>query len=353
MGRMRLQVGITLLAVAILVVVVGYLAFSAATDPVPDYGGTYVEGVVGNPKYINPLLSHSNNVDQDLVALLFTGLTRPDGRGEIVPDLAERWEVTPDGIVYTFFLRQDVVWHDGAPFTADDVVFTFSTIQDPEFPGARMLYDMWRTVVIEKVDAHTVRFILREPHAPFLDHTTLGIIPVHILGGIPAGRLGESQFSVEPVGTGPFRLEEISAQRAVLASNASFYAGRPYLDRIELRFYQDDAAVYEARRNGEVQGIARVLPQHLASVRRDDDLTLHNAPLAGHNVVYLNLDRGAFQDPAVRQAMMWALDRQRLVDEILKGQGIVLHSPILPHSWAYDSNVPRYDYNVKRAISTL
>lgn len=353
MGRMRLQVAITLLAVTILVGVVGYLAFSATTDTAADYGGTYVEGLAGNPETINPLLSWANPVDRDLVALIFTGLTRVNGRGEIVPDLAERWEISPDGITYTFHLRQDVLWHDGAPFTADDVVYTFNVVQHPEFQGERALGYLWRTVVVEKVDDYTVRFSLREPYAPFLDHTTLGIVPMHILGGVAAEHLGGSQFNVEPVGTGPFRLEELSARRALLVANTDFYRERAYLDRIEFVFYPDDAAMFEGRRRGEVQGIARVLPQHLAAVRRDRDLTLYTAPLSGHNTIYLNLDRGVFQDPAVRQAMMWALDRQGLVDEILDGQGIVLHSPILPHSWAYDANVTRYGYDPKRAIATL
>lgn len=353
MTRIRAQVVIILAAVAILVGVVGYLALSASTETVADYGGTYIEGVVGNPEYINPLLSHSNQVDQDLVALIFTGLTRPDGRGQIIPDLAEHWEVSTDGRVYTFYLRQDVVWHDGAAFTADDAVFTFTLVQQPEFPGSKTLADLWRNVVVEKLDEYTVRFTLREPFAPFLDYTTIGILPVHILGGLTAGFLPESKFNTEPVGTGPFRLEEISATRVILTSNADFYRGRPYLDRIEFVFYEDSAAIIEARSRGEVQGIAQVPPQYLSAVHDDRDLALYTAPLSGYNAVYLNLDRGTFQDPAVRQAMMWALDRQRLVNNILAGQGIVVHSPIMPHSWAYDPNVTRYEHDLKKAIALL
>jgi len=353
MRRIRLQVAITLLAVAVVIGVVAYLAFSVTTETVPDYGGTYVEGVAGNPEFINPLLSQPNPVDQDLVALIFNGLTRPDGRGSIQPDLAESWDVSLDGISYTFYLRQDVVWQDGAPFTADDVVYTISTIQQPEFPGEAEIANLWRTVVVERVDGYTVRFILREPHAPFLDYTTLGILPVHILGGVPADKLRDSKFNVEPVGTGPYRLDTIGARHVVLVSNPEYYSGRPYIDRIEFLLYQDDASVFEARKRGEVAGIARVLPRYLDNVRDDRDLNLYSAPLSGYNAVYLNLDKGAFQDPAVRQAMTYALDRQGLVDRVLEGQGIILHSPILPHSWAYNSGVRRYDHEPQRAIATL
>lgn len=353
MRRIRLQVAITLLAVTVLFGVVAYLALSVTTKTAPDYGGTYVEGVAGNPEYINPLLCQPNPLDQDLAGLIFSGLARANGRGEIVPDLAESWDISADGIVYTFYLREDVVWHDGAPFTADDVVYTISTIQQPEFPGEAEIANLWRTVVVERVDTYTVRFYLREPYAPFLDHATLGILPAHLLSSVPAEMLRESQFNVEPVGTGPYRLESIAARRVLLVSNTEHYGGRPYIDRLEFILYQDDAAVFEGRRRGEVAGIARVLPAYLDSVRQDRDLSLYSAPLSGYNAVYLNLDKGVFQDPAVRQAMMYALDRQRLVDEVLEGQGIVLHSPILPHSWAHNPSVRRYDYAPRLAISTL
>ncbi len=353
MGRLRLQIAITLLAVAILVGVVGYLALNVNTELVADYGGTYVEGVAGNPRYVNPLLSYTNAIDQDLCALIFSGLTQVNDRGEILPDLTESWSISPDGIVYTFYLRQDVTWHDGAPFTADDVIYTFTSVQSPEFPGDSALTDLWSTVVLEKVDAYTVRFILREPYAPFLDHTTMGILPVHILGGVAPAQLTDSAFNVEPVGTGPFMLDDMSARRVILESNPDYYGSRPYLDRIEFLLYQDEAAVFEARRRGEVAGIARVDSNHLTAIRQDDGLTLYSAPLSGYTMVYLNLDRGIFQDPAVRQAMMYAIDRQALVDDILSGQGIVIDSPILPNSWAYDPNVTHYDYSQRKAIATL
>ncbi|NLG49742.1 MAG: peptide ABC transporter substrate-binding protein, partial [Chloroflexi bacterium] len=300
---------IALVAIVAFVAVMVYLAFNVTTVTVADFGGTYVEGIAGNPIAINPILCQTNQVDQDLVRLIFTGLTQVNSKAEIVPDLAERWEVSQDGTVYTFYLRQDVVWHDGAPFTAEDVVFTVNAMQHPDFQGVSMLSDMWRSVVVEQVDRYTVRFILREPFAPFLDYTTIGILPVHILGSVPIENLADSQFNASPIGTGPFKVVEASARRLVLAVHTDFYRPRPYLDRLEFVFYPNLPAVFEARQRGEVAGIARVLPEYLASVRQDDSLSLYSAPLSGYNLVYLNLDRGIFQDPAVRQAMMYALDR--------------------------------------------
>jgi len=353
MGRIRLQVIIALLAIFLLVAAMGYLALNVTTVMVPDFGGTYIEGVAGNPQMINPILCQSNPVDQDLVALIFTGLTRSDEKGEIVPDLAERWEVTQGGTVYTFYLRQDVVWHDGAPFTAADVVFTINAMQHPDYQGPSFLADMWRSVVVEQVDAYTVRFTLREPFAPFLDYTTIGILPAHILGSVPVKALGESKFNASPIGTGPFKVAEVSAQRLLLVAFPDFYRPRPYLERLEFIFYPNEPSVFEARKRGEVMGIARVLPEYLKAVREDDSLTLYTAPLSGYNLVFLNLSRAIFQDRTVRQAMMWALNRQKLVDDILNGQGIVIHSPIMPSSWAYAPGVQQYRYDPRKARDLL
>lgn len=353
MGRIRLQVIIALLTILLLVGVMGYVAFNVTTVLVPEKGGTYAEGIPGNPRAINPVLAQSNPVDQDVVTLLFNGLTRVDERGEVVPDLAEHWEISQGGLVYTFYLRDDVLWHDGAPFTAADVVFTVNVMQSPEFKGAPFLSDMWRSVVVEQVDSYTVRFTLRAPFAPFLDYTTIGILPQHILAGVPVADLGKSPYNSSPIGTGPFKVEEVSAQRIVLVANTAYHGAPSYLERLELYFYPDAPSVFEARQRREVDGIARVLPQHLQAVRRDETLTLYTAPLSGYNIVFLNLDRAVFQDRNVRQAMMWALDRQKLVDRVLDGQGIVIHSPILPTSWAYDPNVKRYQYDPRKAKALL
>ncbi len=353
MGRIRLQVIIALFAIALLVVGMGYMAFRVTTVTVPDYGGTYIEGVAGNPSIINPILSQSNPVDQDLVALIFTGLTRTNDRGEIVPDLAERWEISPGGTVYTFYLRQDVLWHDGAPFTADDVVYTVHAMQHGDFEGWAFLSDMWRTVGVESLDAYTVRFTLREPFAPFLEYTTIGLLPFHILGNISVGLLSESKFNAAPIGTGPFKVGVVSATSYELVANREYYGAAPYIDRIQLKFYPNETAVFEARQRGEVMGISRVLPEHLRAVSKDSDLQLYTGTLSGLNLVVLNLDKGIFQERAVRAAMLWALDRQALVDDVLGGQGVVAHSPILPSSWAYDAGVPRYQRDLAQARKAL
>ncbi len=357
MARSRPQVLLTLLGLVVLVAGVAYISYQVATVEVPVSGGTYVEGLAGNPRTINPILCHANPVDRDIASLVFSGLVRAETDGSIVPDLAERWEISPDETIYTFYLRRDVTWHDGAPFTADDVVYTLTSIQDPNYAGAPFLAEMWRNVVIQKLDTYTVRFVLREPFTPFLDYATVGILPAHILGGVSASDLPSATFNATPIGTGPWKIEQVSALSVSLVPNPNYYRANesngPFLDRITFRFYASLAAVYEAYTQGQVAGISRVLPEHLEFVRQDPKLTLYSAPLSGYTVVFLNLDRAIFQDRAVRQAIMWALDRQALVDEVLHGQGIVLDTPILPNSWAFDPDAPTYRPDPQKARAVL
>ncbi|MGB9880193.1 MAG: ABC transporter substrate-binding protein, partial [Anaerolineae bacterium] len=155
---MRWQVLIAIVAIFLILALTGYTAFHLTTVAIPDYGGTYREGVAGNPNCINPLFSAYSNVDRDLVVLIFNGLTYADERGQIQPDLADTWEISPDNLTYTFHLRQDVRWHDGTPFTADDVVFTINVLRSPDFQGQPRLAELWQMVTVERADCYTVRF---------------------------------------------------------------------------------------------------------------------------------------------------------------------------------------------------
>ena len=198
-GWQVLLIGIGLLVVAS---VLAYASSTYTTEFRPAHGGTYVEAVQGYPQLFNPLLSFYNDAEADVVSLVFSGLTDLDMRGEVVPDLATGWQVDERGITYTFKLNRNVMWHDGYPFSADDVIYTVKLLQDPEFPGPSDIGRLWRSVEVDRVDDYTVRFVLPEPYAPFLDYTTIGILPAHLLEDVSAAELSQSDFSKRPVGTG-------------------------------------------------------------------------------------------------------------------------------------------------------
>jgi peptide/nickel transport system substrate-binding protein len=331
------------------------------TLEVPTSGGTYIEGVLGFWERINPILAPSmvpaNPVDQDLASLVFDGLTALDETGQLVPALATEWDVSEDGSLYEFRLREDVRWHDGAPLTSLDVAFTVQAMQDPGFQGDPGLAELWRNVSVERVDTHTIRFTLEEPFPSFLQYTTLGLLPAHLLSNVPAPDLPSHGFSTRnPVGTGMFMVESVTQDRIVLARNPDHWRSLPYLDGIEFWFYADWADLVEDYEGGNIQGFH---PPHLENVQdllKMPNLRLYSAESAGYGLVYLNLDRESlpfFQDIGVRQALLYALDRQMLVDQVLLGQGLVADTPILPMIWASNSAVRHYGYDPERAIGLL
>jgi peptide/nickel transport system substrate-binding protein len=367
MGRyIRWQALIALSGTILVGVFLFSIALSRTTILVPDEGGIYTEGLAGAPRYVNPLLAHYNPVDQDLVALIFSGLTRADDQDELRPDLASEWSTSPDGLVYLFHLRRDVRWSDGEPFDADDVLFTIGLMQDPEFPGVPDLADLWRSVKVEKLDDYTVRFRLGEPLPTFADYTTIGILPEHVLGDVSARDLPSHPFNTQPIGTGPFVLESISAEQALVAPNPRYVPppGRqdarrekPYLAGIAFRFYPTYERLITAYQAGDIQGIGYLPPYLISQAAELDSLNLYSARLSGFQIVYLNLKdpEGSpfFQDARVRRALLLALDRQALIDGALAGQGIVANGPIRPWSWAYDPTIPNAEHDPDQAEALL
>jgi peptide/nickel transport system substrate-binding protein len=358
----RWQILLILLGGVLVGILLTYLAVNYTTVLRPGHGGTYVEGIAGYPQYLNPLLSGNGGVDRDICALMFSGLTRLNERGEVEADLARGWEVTLDGLTYTFYLRSNAYWHDGNPVTADDVVFTIGLLQDDDFPGPPELgASVWQGVTVEKVDRRTVRFVLSEPYAPFLDQTTVGILPSHLLRGIPVARLAAAQFNLNPVGSGPFQLAEIEVESGLITSmvleqSSRYYGARPYLDRVQFRFYPSDQTALNGYEAGEVEGIARVTIPDLPRARALPSLNLFSAQMAEYAIVFLNLGRPDltfFQEPEVRQALLYALDRQQIIDDVLEGQAVVAHSPLIPGTWAYKDDIPHYEYAPDRANGLL
>jgi peptide/nickel transport system substrate-binding protein len=363
--HLAVQAGLALLGIALVFVILYQLATSrelpTITAELPEVGGSYVEGVIGYAETIDPvlapLMSEANPVDQDLSILVFDGLTMLDITGHISPALALEWDVSEDGLVYEFRLRQGVTWHDGAPFTAADVVFTVQAMQDPDFQGDPALQELWKGVTVTQVNDYTVRFELREPFPSFMYYTAIGILPVHLLGDVPAAQLPAHPFSTEsPVGTGMFRVESIQPDRIDLVAYPGFWGRTPYLERLEFRFFGDWEGLLAAYERDEILGFRVQAPRVLSSLATMPELQLYSAQSATYGLIYLNLrldEAPYFQDREVRQALLYALDRQALIDQVLEGQGLIADSPIPPASWAFDPSVPRYRYDPERAIGLL
>jgi peptide/nickel transport system substrate-binding protein len=359
--RLAWQTVLALLGILLASIILALSVPEVTTVERPAVGGTYIEGVLGYSEAINPILAplvvQANAVDQDLSALVFNGLTSLDETGQISPCLALEWEVSEDGTVYEFRLRQDVTWHDGAPFTSSDVAFTVQAMQDPNYQGAPALGELWRNVTVELPDDYTVRFTLDEPFPSFLYYTTIGLLPAHLLSNVPAGELPQHEFSTEhPVGTGMFMVESVSPDQVVLVANPDFWGRAPFLDQVEFWFFGDWENLMASYERGEIHGFHPSNQDQLSLLRQIPTLQLYSAQSAGYGLAYLNLDREEdpfFQSKEVRQALFYGLDRQSLIDTSLDGQGLVADSPISSMSWAYDPSVRQYSYDPERAIGLL
>ena len=322
----------------------------------PTHGGRYLEAVVGVPSNVNPLYAAFNDVDKDLTALIFSGLTRLGPDGTVLPDLAAGWDVSPDARSYTFRLRRGVTWHDGAPLTADDVVFTCEALRDPDFRGEPSLGLFWQQVSCTKLDELTVRFELPQPLAPFPAYTTIGILPKHKLEGLAAEGLFLSPFNERPIGTGPFMLTYMDTQRAVLTSNPTYLGGEPFIAELELRFFPDYTTAAAAFQEHHVQGLLmgpEAPPADQALL--DDEGGLQHLVIRrnSYTLLFLNTRAAFLDDKVVRQAILYALDRPTLLTSTLDGRADLADSPIVPGTWAYSEDIRKYDYDPQQARALL
>lgn len=356
---LRWQAAIALLGIVLLVALLSYAAYNFTSVTVPERGGTFVEGVAGNPQYLNPLFTRLNPVDADLSSLIFNGLTKLDQQGNVVPDLAQDWTVSKDGLTYDFRLRPGLFWHDGAPVSASDVLYTVSAMQNPDFPGDPALNVLWRAVKVSAPDGPdglSVRFKLEQPLAPFIDSTSIGLLPAHLWERVPITQMLSSQLNTRPIGTGPFQVSQLTASHIDLAPNPRYPGPTPYVAGLTIRFYPDRQSLLPAYDRHEIDALGYVAPDDLAAATTRKDLHLLSAPISGYTLIYLNLQNPNtpfFKDLNVRQALLCGLNRQSLIDEVLHGQGQVANSPILPGTWAYNRDLQPVKYDPERARQLL
>ncbi|MCU0482088.1 MAG: ABC transporter substrate-binding protein [Anaerolineae bacterium] len=317
--------------------------------PVSDDIPTYREGLIGRVNRLNPLYASLNPAESDITSLIFEGMTKINQYGEIIPSLATEWVVAFDGLEYMVSLRTDVLWQDGTPFDADDVIYTVSILQSPDFSGAEALGAFWRTVEVEKVTDHLLRFRLAQPLATFPEAMRIGILPEHALRGTNAAQLASHPFNLSPIGTGAYQLEAIRADGGVIRiidlRVAPNYRLRPEgatgygLERIRFRLYDDYAGVLGGLQTGELDAYAtRNAPERLDLLNFASIITPYTAYEAVLGTLLFNWGRDSvdyFRDERVRQALVLGLDRTSIIEKTLFNLAIRADSPLPPISWAY------------------
>jgi peptide/nickel transport system substrate-binding protein len=350
-GRWLLtQLAVAITGILIVGALLGSFARTTEITEAPDTGGAYIEGLAGFPQSINPILA-SDDASNTLVALLFEGLTRTDGQGQVVPGLASSWDVAPDGRAFTFHLRPEVKWHDGTPVTADDAIYTYGILRDPAYQGPYGA--QWRDVNVEKVDERTVRLSLpKDSFAPFLEYTTVGLLPSHILGSVGARDLAAHRFNIKPIGTGPYVLKELSPDRVTLEAFGA-HSPAPFLGRIIFRIYPNYKTILTALERDEVEGAPLVDPSDVERVSGLRDVRIYDSPGNTVTMLFMNVSSPVLADKSVRLALASAIERQRLMDVARGGRARKADGPILPSSWAYDPSVQRPNYDPARARQLL
>jgi len=327
------------------------------STPSPISGGVYTEALIGEFMRLNPFLDPYNEPDRAVDQLIFNSLVKFDSRGIPQSDLAESWGVSKDGTVYNFSLRTDVYWHDGEPFNSQDVLYTIGLLQSQHNLIPEDLRNFWAEVEVVALSDIQLQFLLPEPFAPFLDYLSFGILPEHILGGLTLDDMVDHPFNLAPVGTGPFRFQRLIVENekiagVVLEAFDAYFLERPYLDEFIFRYYPNSQEALTAYREGEVEGIGKVHSSILADVLSAPGLSVYTIREPLLTMTYLNLDNpevGFLQNPDFRRALLAAINRDAIIEQVFNGQAIQANGPILPGTWAHYNDLEKVPFNLVEA----
>ncbi|MFA5142663.1 MAG: peptide-binding protein [Candidatus Omnitrophota bacterium] len=318
----------------------------------PCYGDAIVVSSISDARTLVPILA-SDSASCTVCDRLFNGMVKYDKNVRITGELAESWEITGGGLIITFHLKRNVKWHDGKPFTARDVLFTYNKLIDPKvktpYSG-----DFERIRLLETVDDYTVKVTYKEPFAPALSSWGMWIMPEHLLKDED---LNSTKFSRNPVGTGPYKFKSWrTGEKIELVSNRDYFEGRPCIDRYIYRIIPDDATIFLEL---ETRGVDLSTLSPLEYTRQTDNKffrTYYNKfryPSFGYNFMAYNLSDPKFRDLKVREAINYAVNREDIVRTIFFGLAEATTGPFMKESWAYNRDVMPAAYDPGRAKALL
>lgn len=320
----------------------------------PVRGGTIIEGVVGRAGVINPLYAQTSQIDRDISRLIFSGLVKTNRSREYLPDLATSWDILDKGKTYIFNLRDNVKWHDGEKFNADDVAFTIKVIQSDGYKG--LLKASWQGITATALNATTVEFKLPNPSTFFLSQLTLGIIPEHLFAHLPVTVIGDAENNTKPIGTGPYKLASATNSRNAisLSVNENYYDKLPLVDKIVFYFHDNEKTLLTTLQSGAITSAG------FSSLAEVNQLTLprinkYNYQLPQYKAVFINQMGGnpALADKVVRQALAFATNKTKIINDVEGGDATAQDSPILPGFWGYLSTTKKYAFDFVSARDLL
>lgn len=314
----------------------------------PVVGGSYRESLQGEVKSVNPLFP-DNSATADVISLVFSGLTKVNGKREIVADIAERWEVSDDRKTYTFYLRDNLKWHDGIPLTAKDVAFTVSLLQNPD---TRSPFSAnWNGVKYEVLNDKTIKFILPSSYGNFLTNTTIGILPKHRLERVKPSNLRSYEFNQRPIGSGPYKLELLEVDNAIveLSANENYYIHKPYINKVIFQLSSNSNASIEALIRRQVEAVAAVQPADVGTVEKIEGINVYRIGLPAYVGAFFNMRSPGLTKLDVRKALAYAVDRESIIRDNVNGEAIKAYYPLPAGFVGFNPNAVRYDYDLTKA----
>ncbi|MFH0739786.1 MAG: ABC transporter substrate-binding protein [bacterium] len=315
------------------------------TEISPAMGGSYTEGVIGQPKIINPLYLSNQDVDRDMVEVIFSGLMKYDENGQIVKDLIQDYSIKDQGKTYEITLRDDLLWHDKKPITADDVIFTINLIQNPEYQSPLRI--KWAGILMEKITSKTISFKLPKKYAGFTETLTVKILPKHIFENISPQNLPMSLVSEEYlIGSGPFKIKKItheqsgSIKKIFLEKNKDYYGQKPFLKEFCFAFFNNEKDLKKALFLNDIDGFTiNDLSQYENELK---STKIYGLAVPRYFAIFFNAkNEGVFKDKNLREALSFATNKEEIIKNVFSQKAQVVNSPILPNFFGF--NEPKND----------
>lgn len=354
-GKEKLIIRICLAIVLINVVYLGVRYYNKHVISTPIVGGVYHEGLIGYPVNINPLYSVNRDVDSDIAELIYSSLFKYDDKGNLVNDLAEKIETT-DNKEFLVTIKSGVKWHSGEDLLADDVIFTFNLIQNPEFRSP--LRQDFFGVEATKVSDNVIKFVLPSAYSFFPNFLTFGIMPQSIWENIAPESANLSEFNLEPIGSGPYKFSSLVKDKKGelkeyrLVANDAYYGVKPYIKEVTFKLYPDSNELINAINSGDVQGISYLSYDQKKQLLAQNALRFNSLSSSQESLVFINSAKNSnLDDLKVRQAMAIAIDKPALVKDLFLDFYKVLNGPLPDSSPFYNNGIEKYDFNF--ALSEL
>jgi peptide/nickel transport system substrate-binding protein len=332
------------------------------TEIKPYKGGVLSEGIIGQPRFINPIYANSD-ADRDLTQLVFSGLMKYNENLEVVPDLVKSYEIEEDGKVYKLYLKENLLWHDKTPITADDIIFTIKTIQNPDYKSP--IRANWIGVEVEKIGDLAVKFSLKQPYAAFVENCTVKILPEHIWENISSENFPLEIYNLKAVGSGPYKIKEIKQNKSgyiesvILSRNSLYFGKEPYISEIRFTFFDNEEKLLKAAKSGKINGLSLSARQDLGQKWQTYSLLLPR-----YFAVFFNQEKSkVLADINIRKALNYGTDKEAIIKQILGQPDAtneenlislkITDSPILPGIYGFDSPSFVYGFDIEKAKSIL